>query len=191
MLLFRERHPERHKEMTRRSYETQKAKLREASRLYREAHPRPHNETRRNEIGVPRVEAAKKRRQWLWENHEVSLERFRKNYYKSREKSPWLVSLQSAKARCKKSGIEFSLTFGWARVRWTGRCELTDIPFVLNLGHGPGTFSPSIDRIDPAGGYTPDNCRFILYPINAMKGAGTEADMLMIAKAIVDRLSPK
>ena len=46
-------------------------------------------------------------------------------------------------------------------------------------------FIPSIDRIDPKGGYTTDNCRFVLQGINAFKGQETDENMYRIAEALL------
>jgi hypothetical protein len=75
----------------------------------------------------------------------------------------------------------------WAPTVWTGRCALSGIEFRRNVGLGPGPFSPSIDRIRPELGYTKGNCRFILHAINAMKGSGSDEEMLLIARALVSR----
>jgi len=75
----------------------------------------------------------------------------------------------------------------WAPTVWTGRCALSGIEFRRNVGMGPGPFSPSIDRIQPELGYTKGNCRFILHAINAMKGSGSDEEMLLIARALVSR----
>jgi hypothetical protein len=91
-----------------------------------------------------------------------------------------------AKGRSKKKAIPFDLTNEWAESIWTGKCALTGIEFVLGQrGHGPKRLSPSIDRIEPAKGYVPDNCRFILHAVNALKQDGTDAEMMEIARAIV------
>lgn len=50
-------------------------------------------------------------------------------------------------------------------------------------------FSPSIDRIVPDRGYVPGNIRFVLHAVNSMKNDGTDADMVMIARAIVTNFS--
>lgn len=157
--------------------------------MYREMNGARYNSNRREKYAENRVEAAAQRRKWVLDNYQVSLESGRKAYYKSRGVSPWLVALQSAKARCKKSDVAFSLTPAWAKERWTGKCEITGIEFVVSKRPAPFLFSPSLDRIEPAQGYTPENCRFVLFAVNAMKGSGTDIDVLTIAQAIVSNTS--
>lgn len=106
----------------------------------------------------------------------------------SRIKVPWSKMYWAAKGRAKKKGVPFTITLDWAKARYAGVCELTGIPFVLGQrGSGPKPYSPSIDRIDPAVGYTPENCRFILWAVSALKHVGTDADMLFIARALVEK----
>lgn len=53
-----------------------------------------------------------------------------------------------------------------------GTCELTGVPFVYETRH---PFMPSIDRIDRTQpGHMRDNCRMILWGLNAFKGAASE-----------------
>lgn len=112
------------------------------------------------------------------------------SYHVAREITPWKPLLSNVQERAKKKGIVFSLTSEWAEARWTGRCEVTDIPFWIGRrGNGPSRLGPSVDRIDPRVGYIPDNCRFILMAVNAMKQNGSDEEMLEIAKAIVLRMS--
>jgi hypothetical protein len=107
-------------------------------------------------------------------------------FQKARVKTPWLSLIYTARDRAKKKNLPFTLTPEWAIATWTGRCAITDIPFLIGQrGSGPKRLSPSIDRIEPALGYVPDNCRFILHAINAFKQDGTDAEMLEIARAIV------
>jgi hypothetical protein len=107
-------------------------------------------------------------------------------YSEERKLYPWLNSLRNSKTRAKTMGIPFDLTRDWVRARWTGRCEITGIEFVLSDRRTPYLFSPSLDRIAPEKGYTQDNCRFVIHAVNALKGAGTDEQMLSIAKAIVE-----
>lgn len=92
--------------------------------------------------------------------------------------------IKGAKSRSVKFGHEFDLTIEWARQRWTGKCELTGIEFVISSGC-IGFLSPSLDKIEPAKGYTQANCRFILACLNSFKGAATDADMMLVARALV------
>lgn len=104
---------------------------------------------------------------------------------KMQRERPWKYLLQAARVRALQKRIPYELTNAWAGERWTGRCEITKLPFAVNGRRGPFPFSASIDRIDSTRGYTQDNTRFVLWGCNAVKGVGTDADMLAIAKAIV------
>ena len=101
-----------------------------------------------------------------------------------RESAAFLV--RGALSRSKKRGIECDLTVEWAQQRWTGKCELTGIEFRPAIGRQT-PFSPSIDRIDPAKGYTQANCRFILGAVNYLKANGTDEDMFHIAAELIAR----
>lgn len=89
-----------------------------------------------------------------------------------------------------EKGLPYSLTPEWAESRWTGRCEVTDIPFNL-LATKSDFYSPSIDRISPELGYTPENSRFVLFALNSFKNVGTDADVLRVARIIVEKSSTK
>ena len=99
--------------------------------------------------------------------------------------------MAGAKHRAKTAKMKFDLTDAWARARWTGRCEISKIPFQLGLAPDDNRmYAASIDRIDPRWGYTQRNCRFILFAINALKQDGTDADVLRIAEAIIKTHRP-
>lgn len=107
------------------------------------------------------------------------------NSYKERLSFPWKKLLQSSIGRAKKKNVPHTLTYEWGEKRWTGYCELTKIPFLLGQkGSGGKFYSPSIDRIVPELGYIPENCRFVLWAVNALKNVGTDEDMLLVAKAL-------
>ncbi len=111
----------------------------------------------------------------------------RSSNQKTRIVSPWVHLLASARERAKKRHLPFDLTEDWAMTRWTGDCELTQIPFRLGeRGSGPKVFSPSIDQIIAKKGYTQDNCRFVLWAINALKHDGTDEEMYLVAAALMD-----
>lgn len=84
----------------------------------------------------------------------------------------------SAKSRAKKAGVPFEL-------------ELQDIPPIpefcpvlhLRLGFGykvPTDRSPTLDRIDPKGGYTPRNVRIISRRANMLKSDATLHELSLI-----------
>lgn len=107
---------------------------------------------------------------------------------KMRENSAWKFLLHSASRRAQRKHVPFDLTHAWAASRWTGKCELTNVPFDATNS----SLVATIDRIEAAKGYTQDNCRFILYALNAMRGSGTDEDLykaaIVILSALVQRL---
>lgn len=107
----------------------------------------------------------------------------RQRYHRTRATSPWEPLITMAKVRAKQKKIPFNLTNEWGKRRWTEKCEVTGLRFTLGLSKR-GPFSPSIDQIVPGSGYTTDNCRFVLWAINAFKATGTDEEMFLIAEAI-------
>lgn len=97
---------------------------------------------------------------------------------------PWAYLFKSRKAEAKQKGIPFALDNEWAAPLWARGCSITGLPFQPNAAQGPWPFSPSIDQIKPGLGYTKENARFMLWGANALKGAGSDADMYAIAEAI-------
>lgn len=98
---------------------------------------------------------------------------------------PWYNSLNQAKNRAKRQGLPYSLSDEWAASVWTGRCALTGVEFELlarsNVGKGesgPRRLSPSLDKIDPALGYTPENSRFVCFAVNTFKGETAGDDFI-------------
>lgn len=79
---------------------------------------------------------------------------------------------RKARKRAEVRGIPFALTVDdvmTALERSQLRCEVTDLPFRMevNVSAYRQPFRPSIDRIDAAGGYTPDNIRIVCVAVNA------------------------
>lgn len=103
-----------------------------------------------------------------------------------RKRYPAYHALRSAKNRAKSDGIAYDLTREWAERVYTGFCEVTGIAFVVEAG-APTAYSVSLDRKDPAKGYTQGNCRFVLWAVNRFKGNDTDELTIKIARAIVAR----
>jgi len=107
-------------------------------------------------------------------------------YRRGAEARMWDGIVRGAIKRAVACGIHYDNDLlEWAPTVWTGRCAISGIEFRRGNGCGPSPYSPSIDRIIPALGYTKGNCRFILHALNALKGSGGDEDALAIAKAFV------
>ena len=86
--------------------------------------------------------------------------------------------------------MECSITLEWVEQKLlAGVCEVTGIAFEFERNGNP--FFPSIDRIDSDKGYTPDNCRAVLWIINTAKHALSEEKfrpaLRQVAEAVVER----
>jgi hypothetical protein len=88
--------------------------------------------------------------------------------------------------QCAKSNTPFDLDKEWIFENLILGCALTKLEFSLNE-EKISPMSPSIDRIDPKGGYIKTNCRIILNGLNMMKSAESSDDMLYtIARALLN-----
>jgi hypothetical protein len=94
----------------------------------------------------------------------------------------------SAKARAAAKGLPFNLTPEWVQSRLeAGACEATGIPFDLNARRAWNT--PSLDRIEPALGYTRKNTRVVLFALNVACGSWGESKLLDVVSALRKRRS--
>lgn len=157
----------KHKQQRRAYYEANKEQIRAQQRARKRSMPRE-------------ILLAQRARDY--EKHKA---RERTRYHTTRAFLPWLNAFRGSKQRATKRKIPFTITKYWCEARWTGRCEVTGIEFILSTKRSPFLFSPSLDQIIPGLGYTPENSRFVLHAVNALKGEGTDADMLLIAQAVV------
>lgn len=85
--------------------------------------------------------------------------------------------LHRSSLRAARKGISHTLSRGWIQTRLEhGACEVSGLAFDMRAGDGRKPRSPSIDRLDSALGYTQDNCRLVLWAVNAACGEwGLEA----------------
>lgn len=97
--------------------------------------------------------------------------------------------LNNARARSRDKGLELTLTREWLIEHLSvGRCAVTGLEFDMEVklrGSGRMTpWSPSLDRINSTLGYTPENCRLVVWMFNAAKHIGTDGDVLRMAEAL-------
>lgn len=99
------------------------------------------------------------------------------------DSTPWGRVLRNAKLGARRAGVAFDLTPKWA-ASFDGLCAVSGIAFVPSFGH-TGPFTPSVDRINPAGGYTQDNCRLVIWAVNRFRGEHGDEVMWAIAEAMI------
>lgn len=103
--------------------------------------------------------------------------------------------VSGARQRAAKRDWLFGITMAHVREMLTaqgGRCAVSGLDF--NFQRFPNSFvkypfAPSIDRIDPRGGYTPDNVRLVCTAANFGMGDWGDEVLLTIAKGVVDHSS--
>jgi hypothetical protein len=96
--------------------------------------------------------------------------------------------IAAARVRCRNKNILFALDdFADELQRRidAGCCELSGTAFDLSPGRKPT--SPSLDRRDPAKGYTPENVRVICHALNTALGDWGEAGLAPILAAWLQR----
>lgn len=97
--------------------------------------------------------------------------------------------LTDARKRAAKSNLPFELTLEWLLpILEEGKCAATGVSFVFTPEPN-FAWSPSLDQITPGGGYTPENVQVVCWSYNAAKGSNTDADVLIMARALVAKNS--
>ena len=91
--------------------------------------------------------------------------------------------ISDAKARAIKYNKAFSIDFEYMLGIYTGQCGISKMPLVLTKG---ALDTPSIDQIDPALGYVPDNVQWLSWRINRAKGEQSTSDFIIMCKAVLE-----
>lgn len=82
--------------------------------------------------------------------------------------NPAKTTWERARARARKSGVEFTITPEDVQTVWTDICPIYHIPLKTN-NQKPGPDSHSIDRIDNSKGYIPGNIAIVSMKFNSEK----------------------
>jgi hypothetical protein len=97
---------------------------------------------------------------------------------------------QRARYRAEKKGLDFDLTVDWVEdALRAGTCQATGVPFDMSLGHVRNLYAPSLDKVDPSGGYTQDNTKVVLYAYNAAKSTASDAEVRQFFKRVAEALA--
>src|SRR5208282_4909429 len=94
-----------------------------------------------------------------------------KQYKKRRQQTPELTMCSSARRRAHELGVEFAITVNDIRAVWPadGKCPILGLELLPNVGKGPHSQSPSLDRFNPERGYVRENIFVISYLANRIK----------------------
>lgn len=96
---------------------------------------------------------------------------------------------REARKRATKSGVECTLDEAWiAKAALKTHCALSGGPLVawwVRLKGKAAGDRTSLDRIDPAKGYTPDNVQLVRTVYNTVKGALTMAEFIAACRDVV------
>ncbi len=95
--------------------------------------------------------------------------------------------VQEAKGRAKKRGLPFDLCEDDIVV--PAICPVLGIPLCSGDLPGPGNNSPTLDRIDPKGGYVKGNVWVISGKANRCKNDATLDELKMLVAALEIKLS--
>ena len=96
------------------------------------------------------------------------------------------IRQQAAKGRAKMTGREFTLPRYWAADKYIaqrGVCALSGV--LMRPAQGlMDPFCPTIDRINSAIGYTPENCHLVALQVNLAKNKMTTEDFIRLCRRV-------
>lgn len=132
----------------------------------------------------------------------VAIDQKKEKRYKSFQK--WALTnpisyragtlLAGAKTRAKAKGIKCTLKKEWVVKKLNaGYCEVSGIPFKIkpyslkkDYTH-VNPYAPSLDQIQPSGGYTEGNVQVVCDQINKMKGDRTITQTVKVARELIKK----
>lgn len=160
----------------------------ERNKLYRESH-REYFKLKSQERYRPELNPER-----YAKNRDKYLER--KNAYSKTIRGRLTTLLYSAKTRADKNNLDYQLDLEWLLSLYQeqeGCCLLTGIKLQFDSHHGGKRhvkpFSPSLDKIDPAKGYTKENTRLVCAFINLAINNFGEETFKQVATAYLSKLA--
>ncbi|ATS93379.1 endonuclease [Ralstonia phage DU_RP_I] len=104
--------------------------------------------------------------------------------------NPERALFNAAKARAKRTGLEFTITLDDVVI--PERCPVFETPFVLKDGETAGGtgMAPSLDRVDSRRGYVPGNVAVISSRANRIKNNATPEELQALASYASKQWTP-
>jgi hypothetical protein len=98
--------------------------------------------------------------------------------------------LANARRRAKKRGHPCTISKTWVQKRLDlGQCQITDLKFYTGEPYGHEWWThpraPSLHRVDPAKGYTPENTRVVVWQYNCAMNHWPEHYLHELALAVL------
>ena len=115
-------------------------------------------------------------KEWVNKNPE----RFKEQQKKWRAANPHYTMYHNARTRAKEQGLPFTITL--KDIVIPDKCPVLGI--TMKKG-GPRDHCPSIDKVIPELGYTPDNIQIISLRANRLKSDGTLEELQKIVDYII------
>lgn len=137
------------------------------------------------------------------ENNKTRYKKYQKEYLERRTNFSKTIRgklydlLEAARGRAKKNNlpIDIDLNFLLDMFEQQNRkCKLTNLDFTFEIresGKHFNPFNPSIDKINPNGGYTKDNVRLICVIVNLALNQFGEDNFKVMCEAYINNLKNK
>ena len=117
-------------------------------------------------------------KQRLKEMNDIVQDRYRRNHRIEN-------ILSTRKTFAKKNNLPFNITKEWYEEKFEIGCMMTGLPFDELGSDSP--WVPHIDRIIPDKGYEINNCRLVCASFNLAKKHWIDEDVIIMAKALIDK----
>lgn len=138
-------------------------------------------------MGIPLTEEQRQRNReacakWYKNNKEKA-----KKAYRRYAASDWgKYAMREVNRRSRAKNLECSITADWLNKQLEPMiCQATGIQLVWTGPDRQNPWAPSVDKVDPLGGYTPDNVQVVCWAYNWAKGNWDPEVLSTLARAII------